>query len=336
MPNLVTGSVQYTGTEAQLCYHNTFRIAGISVGFRGRREPDVAMVRPLVLFRSQREPVDIEVEVEWVGNLGPFGTQVFDSAATWRLYESDRGFQFDFSAPFFGTEPYKRLSVDVGFTRGTLEMNAGCMVGVSFPGMALSYPLDELLIMHRLTQEKAIELHGCGIVRADGIGNLFVGHSGAGKSTTTRLWTASENVEVLSDDRIIVRRDEQQQVPHFRFAEVRNDKAQKQIPRFARNDKTMRMYGTPWHGEAMYASPNSAPLARIFVLEHGHGNVLTPLSPPQAVAELFARSFVPFHRHEYVDSALEFLQELVDTVPVYRYSFEPDQRAVDTILNLHD
>jgi hypothetical protein len=45
---------------------------------------------------------------------------------------------------------------------------------------------------------------------------------------------------------------------------------------------------------------------------------------------------VPFHRHEYVDSALEFLQELVEAVPVYRYAFEPDQRAVEKIRNFHD
>ena len=98
----------------------------------------------------------------------------------------------------------------------------------------------------------------------------------------------------------------------------------------------MQMYGTPWHGEAMYASPVSAGLTRIFVLEHGCGNVITRLSPSQAVAELFARSFVPFHRHEYVDSALEFLQELVDAVPCYRYSFEPDERAVERILEFRD
>ena len=98
----------------------------------------------------------------------------------------------------------------------------------------------------------------------------------------------------------------------------------------------MRMYGTPWHGEAMYASPNSAPLSRIFILEHGHGNVLTRLSPSQAVAELFVRSFVPFHRHEYVDAALDFLQELVGSVPCYHFAFEPDRRAVDTIRNFRD
>lgn len=96
------------------------------------------------------------------------------------------------------------------------------------------------------------------------------------------------------------------------------------------------MYGTPWHGEAAYASPGSAPLARIFILEHGRGNVLTQLSPSQAVAELFARSFVPFHRHEYLDSALEFLQELVDAVPCYRYAFEPNEAAVERILEFRD
>jgi hypothetical protein len=96
------------------------------------------------------------------------------------------------------------------------------------------------------------------------------------------------------------------------------------------------MYGTPWHGEAAFAFPGRAPLQRIFVLEHGSGNVLTRLTRSQAVAELFARSFVPFHRHEYVDSALSFLEYVADSVPCYRYAFEPDQRAVERILNFHD
>jgi hypothetical protein len=267
------------------------------------------------------------------------------------LYETENGFQFDFSAPFYGEQPYRRLFLDKKIRQATLELNRRCSERSSYPGVALSYPLDELLIMHRLTQEKALEVHGCGIVGTDGIGNLFVGHSGAGKSTTTRLWTSSQDVEVLSDDRIILRRDD-----------IRNATANIETPVqaggtayergvlrlcnhsaspndcSAQDDRTsdIRMYGTPWHGEAMYASPNSAPLKRIMVLEQGHGNVLTPLSPSQAVAELFARSFVPFHRHEYVDSALAFLEEVVQAVPVYHYAFEPDQRAVDTILNLHD
>jgi hypothetical protein len=115
-------------------------------------------------------------------------------------------------------------------------------------------------------------------------------------------------VHILSDDRIIVRERSGQ----------------------------MFMYGTPWHGEAAYASPASAPLSGIFVLEHGLGNAITRLSRSQAVSELFARSFVPFHRHEYVSSALDVLQRVADTVPCYRYAFEPDQRAVERILNFRD
>jgi len=234
-------------------------------------------------------------------------------------------------------------------------MNAACFSDGVYDANPLEYPLDELLIMHRLTQEKAIELHGTGIVRANGDANLFVGHSGAGKSTTTRLWTSVEDVEVLSDDRIIVRRDEGAVAETPRCAgDSASTRGVLRLPEncaspsshSAQDDNAlgasvisrykMRMYGTPWHGEAMFASPNSAPLSRIFVLEHGHGNVITPLTPSQAVAELFARSFVPFHRHEYVDSALVFLEELANSVPVYRYSFEPDQRAVEKIQRFRD
>jgi hypothetical protein len=231
------------------------------------------------------------------------------------LYEEDEGFIFDFIIPGGNDIPYKRLLVDRTFSHARLQMNARCFRSSGYAVSPLEYPLDELLIMHRMTQERAIELHACGIVSAAGVGNLFVGHSEAGKSTTTRLWTDREEVQVLSDDRIIVRADA---IPH------------------SAKKPTMRMYGTPWHGEAMHSSPDSAPLTRILILQHGHGNVLTRLSPSEAVAELFARSFVPFHRHEYVDSALGFLQEVVDSVPVYRYEFEPDQRAVDKILDFHD
>lgn len=314
-----------------------FRVGGVSVHVAGQRRDDVALAPSLAPFRTDTCNSDINILVEWTAKLSPpTGRRLFDSGSVWKLYEDEAGFQFDFSAPILGEQPYKRLRVDGEFHRATLQMSEKSFAGGGYTAAPLEYPLDELLIMHRLTQEKAIELHACGIVRADGTGNLFVGHSGAGKSTTTRLWTAREEVEVLSDDRIIVRQDERSH--HF----AQDDRREK-ISRFARcnkenrSDRTkMRMYGTPWHGEAAFASPASASLARIFILEHGHGNVLTHLSPSQAVAELFARSFVPFHRHEYVDAALQFLQEVVDAVPCYRYAFEPDERAIDTILNFYD
>ena len=333
-------------------HRSEFQVGGVSVEVAGSSGGDVALVSSLEPFRTDTRVSDISIQVEWTKSLGRAARRpLFDSGSLWQLYEDGTEFRFDFSAPVLGDQPYKRLLVDGRFRRATLQMSEECFASGDFAVAPLEYPLDELLIMHRLTQEKAIELHSCGIVRPDGSGNLFVGHSGAGKSTTTRLWTAREDVEVLSDDRIIVRRDgggsevktpsgatggaDEQQVPRLR------DSSASRTNHFAQDDKTkkscgMRMYGTPWHGEAMYASPGSAPLGRIFVLEHGRGNVVTRLSPSQAVGELFARSFVPFHRHEYVESALEFLHELVGAVPVYHYAFEPAEAAVERILEFCD
>jgi hypothetical protein len=320
--------------ERDASHRSRFRVGNVSVQIAGDRVADVALVSSMEPFRIETGVSDINIRVEWVARLSPApGRRLFDSGTTWELYEDEVGFQFDFNAAIFGDRSFKRLLIDSRFFRATLQMSEECLVGFPHTVEPLGYPLDELLIMHRLTQEKAIELHGCGIVGPNGASNLFVGHSGAGKSTTTRLWTAHQDIQILSDDRIIVRRDNVRQV-QVRQDTVRRDLVGKDTGH--EDSSQIFMYGTPWHGEAAFALPDRAPLQRIFILEHGCGNVLTRLTRSQAVAELFARSFVPFHRHEYVDSALSFLEQVADSVPCYRYAFEPDERAVDRILNFHD
>jgi hypothetical protein len=302
----------------KLVHSECFSIGDVSVEIASASARNIDLPSRLEAFRVNSATSDVAVRVEWLPVLPNIrGRLLFDSGCTWRLFESDNGLRFDFYVAALGWEPYKRLFIDEQFASARLQMSEEACARMPYELAPLDYPLDELLIMHRLTQEEAIELHGCGIVRADGAGDLFVGHSGAGKSTTTRLWSECEDVVVLSDDRIIVRRDAVNSAEMSGADEV-------------------RMYGTPWHGDAAYALPDSAPLARIFVLEHGHGNVLTPLSPSDAVAELFARSFVPFHRHEYVESALGFLENLAQVIPCYRYAFEPDARAIETIQKLRD
>ena len=318
---------------------NSFRVGGVSVQLCGDRNLDVTLVPALDPFAIETDAFDISVEVTWISKLFDMpGSQLFDSGSLWQLYEREAGFQFDFSTPLFGKRPYKRLLVDRGFCRATIQMSSECFEGNAYSAEPLEYPLDELLIMHRLTQEPAIELHGVGIVGPDGTNNLFVGHSGAGKSTTARLWTSLHKVEILSDDRIIVREDSVREHPvseHSTAEEkIREEKAYE--GNRSADLTQIYMYGTPWHGEAHFALPQRAPLQRIFVLEHGRGNVLTRLSRSQMVAELFARAFVPFHRHEYVDHALSFLERVADSVPCYRYSFEPDARAVEKILQFND
>src|SRR3984893_6556354 len=187
-------------------YRNGLRVGGVSFAISGAREEDVALSPQLRQFQAPVITCDIDLRVEWVSDLflRP-DLRLFDSGNTWRLYQAESGFRFDIGHPLPGEKPYKRLLVDSNFCRATLQMSKAYFADFRGEIDPFEYPLDELLIMHRLTQEKAIELHGCGIVGPNGESNLFVGHSGAGKSTTTRLWMAHHPVKILSDDRVIVR-----------------------------------------------------------------------------------------------------------------------------------
>ncbi|MBN1260708.1 MAG: hypothetical protein JXB35_08510, partial [Anaerolineae bacterium] len=86
------------------------------------------------------------------------------------------------------------------------------------------YPLDEILVVNLLAKGRGVLLHSCA-VDDDGHGTLFLGESGAGKSTTARLWSEA-GVRVLNDDRVIVRQ----------------------------SGGRFWAYGTPWHGDALTVS----------------------------------------------------------------------------------
>jgi hypothetical protein len=285
-----------------------FSIAGITVEVLGNDPQSVHLGPQLRPFLSQGDERDIEVRIEWTPRLEPSrGRELFHSGSVWRVHESKGKFVFDFTAEHLGPRPYKRLVADTDFRKAQVILNREYFSSEDTPS-ALEYPLDELLVTHYLSLAHGVELHSCGMVRADGESFLFAGHSGAGKSTTTRLWTRQVPVEVLSDDRIIVRKKRGQ----------------------------FQMHGTPWHGEAAYASPTQAPVRRIFLLEHGAGNRIERVSRSAAVGELLARSFVPFYQPRFVEPVLALLEELVESVPCYRFQFVPDRTAVERILEFRD
>ena len=295
-------------------HRSRFAVAGITVGVSGDTPQAVDLGPQLLPFASANELSDIDLQVEWSSTIEPArGRQLFHSGCLWSVYEFGDGFLFDFITERLGPRPYKRLLVDRDFEQARIILNRECLTAAD-ASRALEYPLDELLVTHHLSLGRGVELHGCGLVRENGESFLFVGHSGAGKSTTARMWTQHGPADVLSDDRIIVRRSDVRRTSMSNFA----------------------MHGTPWHGEAAFASPSRAPLRRIFLLEHGRENRIERLSPSNAVGELLARSFTPFYQARFVDPVLALLEELVDALPCYRFQFVPQPSAVETILEFHD
>lgn len=271
--------------------------------------PGVVQLGPQLLpFASTGLAHDIELQVEWSATLeAGQGREVFHSGSLWSAYEVGDECLFDFTTEHLGRQPYKRMLTDAKFERVEVFLNREYL-SAQDASIALEYPLDEVLITHYLSvgdgsSARGVELHACGMVGAAGESFLFVGHSGAGKSTTARLWTQNAPVEVLSDDRIILRQRGQQ----------------------------FLMYGTPWHGEAAFAAPRCAPLHRIFLLEHGAENRIERIPTSAAVGELLARSFLPFYQSRFVDPVLALLEDLARSVPCYRYQFLPDPSAVERI-----
>jgi hypothetical protein len=281
-------------------------IGGLTLGFTAH-EMGIHLDPDHKAFAIHADRCEVETDLEWASRLAPVrGKKIFDSGAAWSLYENGDELIFDFIAPSINPEPYKRLHTGKDFEAGRVfflrdRFDDPCHV------RALEYPLDELIVTSWLARGRGVEVHGCGITGDDQNSYLFIGHSGAGKSTTTRLWQPFSGVRILSDDRIIIRRD---------------------AGRFW-------IYGTPWHGDAGFAAPEKAPLNQIFLLEHGDGNRIFPLSQPMAAAEVFARCFLPFYDPQALEHTLAFLDDLTRNVPCFKFQFVPDSSAVEKILAFH-
>jgi hypothetical protein len=167
-------------------------------------------------------------------------------------------------------------------------------------GFPLNHPLGQILIISLLSRGKGILIHSCGIGN-NGEGMLFVGNSGAGKSTIASLGTKHKEVKVLNDDRIIIRK------LNGRFC----------------------IYGTPWHGDVKAYSPERTPLAKIFFLKHAKNNIIRKITPIEAMSRLIACSFPTYWDKRGMEFTLRFCDELAQKVPCYELGFVPDKSIID-------
>ena len=263
----------------------------------------LGLAHPTARFIAEPGEADVAISVRWSDAKVPTGGEtLFTAGALWHLNRFNEGYRFNIASSTFGAQPYKVASFNHDFTEGDVHLDSR-FYGASDSIYPLEYPLDELLIMNLLARGRGAGVHGCGLIDSSGDGYLFIGQSGAGKSTTARLWQSSDSVQILSDDRIVIR------------------------PGLGH----LLMCGTPWHGEADLASAAEAPLSRIFFLRHGSKNEIISLSKAEAVARLFACSFPPFYSSEALDFTLAFHENIANTVPCDELRFVPDASVVDFV-----
>jgi hypothetical protein len=302
-PTKLAPGVETSGPSFPSAARLSYRIGGITFGLEAEGELLLTPEKELSAFAVEPGSCDVRLQISWADSLRvPTSTLLFHSGGLWSLFAEPSGYRFSFLSPLLGMTPYKEAWLDSEFRSGRVLLSRRYF-DTERPVYPLEYPLDELLMIHRLSRGEGVEVHAVGISDAEGRGHLFLGHSGAGKSTTARLWLDRPGVRILSDDRIILRV----------------------------HDRQIWMYGTPWHGDAGIASPDSAPLSGIYLLERGNSNERQLIPSGRAAAELFARTFVTHHSGEGIRFTLEFLDRVAREVPCSIFKFVPDETAVEAI-----
>ena len=273
------------------------RIADLSISIEGDIPLDEweipASYKPFV--QSGKE--DIQLHLHRKGLNGKLGKKTFDCPPIWTLYRQN------------GTSVIK-IHYELHDLARTLVLappieKADLYFTDKSPRFLDPFfgPTMELLIVHSLAEGKGAIIHACGISK-DGKGILFVGESGAGKSTIAKMWDQEPGVDVLSDDRNIVRK---------------------------KGDRFW-VYGTPWHGDAKFASAESVVLERIFFLRQGKENAISEIKEIHPVSLFLTTSFPPFWDAEGMVFTLEMLTDLTTQVPCQELTFRPDKSIIDFVL----
>jgi energy-coupling factor transporter ATP-binding protein EcfA2 len=165
------------------------------------------------------------------------------------------------------------------------------------------YPLLEYCVARLLGRHDGLLIHASTAI-VDGFAYVFVGHSGAGKSTMAAIAEAA-GARIPTDDRTIITSG-----PPLPMA-----------------------WGTPWHGSLIRKSPDGAPIRGLYLLKQAKEDRCEPLPPGRAVKELFVRLIQPrLHRTE-VENTLRILERIVQQVPVAQLHFRPTAAAFELALS---
>ncbi|MBP9150777.1 MAG: hypothetical protein KBF73_00695 [Flavobacteriales bacterium] len=162
----------------------------------------------------------------------------------------------------------------------------------------LKYPLGPLLMYYLTVNHEAIMIHASGI-SDNGIGRIFTGVSGKGKSTTARIWFEA-GADVLNDDRLIIRKEP--------------------------NGYTI--HNTPM----FYADrPRSSEFKAAYIIRHEKENVLEKLSGATAVSAIAANCIQHGYDRRMMEHHLNFLSEMVNEISVQSLGFVPDKSVVKAV-----
>ena len=193
----------------------------------------------------------------------------------------------------------------------TLQICSACRKGLlaTTDAQQAKFAIDNsLMLMYafRTAGSGTLEMHASAVTY-DGSALLFLGRSGAGKSTHSRLWL--ENIAgsaLLNDDNPIVR----------------------VLP-----GGEVRAYGSPWSGKTPCYKNQSAPVAAVVSIRQAPHNAIRRLSLPEAYAIIYP-SCSGFRADRQMSDALhESIATFASAVAAFELECLPNADAAYTCKN---
>ena len=140
----------------------------------------------------------------------------------------------------------------------------------------------------------------CAVLQFEGRGYAFLGRSGTGKSTHTRLWKRYLGTpQMVNGDKPILQYTQDGFIAH----------------------------GTPWKGKEAWGMRASVPLCGLCFLEQAKVNSIRKLTPSEAASRLFVQILLP-ENEENVVSTLDMADQLVTSTPCYLLQCDISKEAV--------
>lgn len=148
---------------------------------------------------------------------------------------------------------------------------------------------------------KTVKLHAS-VIEREGKAILFLGSSGAGKSTHTRLWEQHiPGSRLLNDDEPVVRIME---------------------------DGSVWVFGSPWSGSTpCYRNISAEAVALVRLYQHPE-NKLVQIKGITAFTALFQSAAILRSDEQHRERLFENVTVLTEKVPFYRLDCRPDREAV--------
>lgn len=210
------------------------------------------------------------------------------------VYRTACGYLFETRAPFTG-KLNSRLHINDDFRTAKVKLSG--------TDRQRLYGLNSALMLCYMLSTASLDtllMHASAVLN-EGKAYLFLGRSGTGKSTHSRLWIQNiGGTRHLNDDHPVIRVD-------------------------SRGNAIA--YGSPWSGKTSCYRNESAPIGAIVRIKQAPANYISLLSPVESYASLFTSSTGIAWEKAPADGKDRTLQKIISRVPCLRLECLPDAAA---------